>query len=57
VTGAVLDFEVGFEDLNVDEFALHGIGTFGAGTVECEITVMSQNETIHLVQHGGIPRQ
>src|SRR5512146_1195685 len=38
--GVVLDFEVGLEDLDVQDLALGGVATVGADAVEGEIAVM-----------------
>ena len=51
VTGTALDFEIGFEDFDVHEFALHGIVTLGACAVESEIAVMSEDEAVQLLLH------
>ena len=47
----VLDLKIGFEDLNVHEFALRRSRTFGTGKVESKITVVSENKALHLGQH------
>ena len=45
--GIVLDFEVGLEDLDVQDLALGSVTTIGADAVEGEIAVMRFDESLH----------
>ena len=53
MTCPILNLEIGFEDLNVHEFALRGRGTVGSGEVESKIAVVGENKALHLDQHVG----
>jgi hypothetical protein len=56
LAGTVLDFEIGFEDFDVDEFALHGVGTLGACEIKSKVAVVSEDETVQFLQHSDSPR-
>jgi hypothetical protein len=52
VTRSILNLDVGFQNLNVHKLSLCGTGTVGTGKIQGKIAVVSQNEAVHLKQHG-----